>query len=346
MTNFSPAEHSISWLTDEESGFHTVALAADTHTKIITLPYPQELGRGETRQTILRDGIVLIEDEHQFTGSNLPSQIQLARFSVEFSEPTLAINIIHNGTVFFKNVLPFDGRGITEQELVRNPKTTVFSLTTEFAIEQTVKTNASILASNLLLERNALVTLLGENLTQTLLRNLKTEQLPSLSQLEIPSVISSKVKDCLKNDLQGEIRTLAAQANVFDYLCALLIHLDSVAGEVPVSSHIKQKTIKDLHWFLCNLHGKTPTLRELSQKFGLPTYQLNTLFLQTYGQSIYSYIINNRLDQARSAIELTNIPLKLLADKLGYSHANHFSTAFKRKFGYSPGSLRRGNTGP
>lgn len=340
MKNFRPAEHAISWLIDH-SVAETVELTADTNTKIVALPYPPEIGRGETRQTILRDGIVLIEDEHQFTGSNLPPQIQLARFSVEIHEPTLAINIIHSGTVFFKNVLPADERGIKEQELIRDSKTTAFSMTTGFAIEQTVKTDTSISASNLMIERNALVTLLGENLTLTLLRNLKTELLPSFNQLALPTVISAKVKDCLKNDLHGEIRTLAAQTNIFDYLCALLIHLDSVPSEGTMSSHIKQETIKDLHCYISNLNGKTPTLRDLSQKFGLPTYQLNTLFMQTYGQSIYSYIINNRLDQARSAIELSNVPLKVLAAKLGYSHANHFSTAFKKKFGCSPGSLRR-----
>jgi AraC-like DNA-binding protein len=33
--------------------------------------------------------------------------------------------------------------------------------------------------------------------------------------------------------------------------------------------------------------------------------------------------------------------MKALANQLGYSHVNHFITAFKRQFGYSPGTIRR-----
>jgi len=33
--------------------------------------------------------------------------------------------------------------------------------------------------------------------------------------------------------------------------------------------------------------------------------------------------------------------MKTLAHKIGYSHVNHFITAFKKKFGVTPGSLRK-----
>jgi AraC-like DNA-binding protein len=35
------------------------------------------------------------------------------------------------------------------------------------------------------------------------------------------------------------------------------------------------------------------------------------------------------------------VSFRSAATRLGYSHVNHFISAFKRKFGYSPGSLRR-----
>lgn len=37
----------------------------------------------------------------------------------------------------------------------------------------------------------------------------------------------------------------------------------------------------------------------------------------------------------------TGLPMKVLASRLGYSHVNNFINAFKNRFGYSPGSLRR-----
>ncbi|NTW85245.1 MAG: AraC family transcriptional regulator, partial [Holophagaceae bacterium] len=34
--------------------------------------------------------------------------------------------------------------------------------------------------------------------------------------------------------------------------------------------------------------------------------------------------------------------MKALAANLGYSHVNNFIYAFKKKFGYPPGSVRKG----
>jgi len=51
-------------------------------------------------------------------------------------------------------------------------------------------------------------------------------------------------------------------------------------------------------------------------------------------------LTNYRLEQARLAIEKGRQPLKVIAYKVGYSHVNHFITAFKRKYNCTPGSLR------
>lgn len=37
--------------------------------------------------------------------------------------------------------------------------------------------------------------------------------------------------------------------------------------------------------------------------------------------------------------------LKRLAERLGYAHVNNFTIAFKRTFGYPPGSLRKRKAG-
>ncbi len=68
---------------------------------------------------------------------------------------------------------------------------------------------------------------------------------------------------------------------------------------------------------------------------------LNNGFKEIYGCSINTYISGQRLDSAHEVLVKSDIPMKTLAVNLGYSHVNHFITAFRKKFGYSPGSLRR-----
>ena len=52
--------------------------------------------------------------------------------------------------------------------------------------------------------------------------------------------------------------------------------------------------------------------------------------------------MTHRLEAAHAAIQSSDVPLKKLAERLGYAHFNHFNAAFKKKFGYPSGSLRKG----
>lgn len=83
-------------------------------------------------------------------------------------------------------------------------------------------------------------------------------------------------------------------------------------------------------------------LSEIALKFGRSARALNEEFIQEYGESIFSFITNQRLEEARLAIMNSDISLKKLAQRLGYSHVNNFSAAFTRKYGYGPSKLRNG----
>jgi len=47
------------------------------------------------------------------------------------------------------------------------------------------------------------------------------------------------------------------------------------------------------------------------------------------------------MNYARDLLIQPNVAVNDIADELGYQHYNNFSTAFKRKFGYSPASIRQ-----
>lgn len=104
---------------------------------------------------------------------------------------------------------------------------------------------------------------------------------------------------------------------------------------------ISKERIRVLHQQLVHASGKLPTLDELALQYGATPRKLNEAFAAQYGLAIVPYITYYRLQQAHTAVENTSIPLKILADRFGYSHANHFITAFKKRFGYPPGTLRK-----
>jgi len=96
-----------------------------------------------------------------------------------------------------------------------------------------------------------------------------------------------------------------------------------------------------VHNFLLSVGSETPTLQSLSKKFGASPNKLNVEFTNVFGESIFSFLTSYRLEQARLAIKNSDLPLKSIAHRVGYSHVNHFITAFKRKYNQTPGSLRQ-----
>ncbi|MDQ3399196.1 MAG: helix-turn-helix domain-containing protein, partial [Deinococcota bacterium] len=51
-----------------------------------------------------------------------------------------------------------------------------------------------------------------------------------------------------------------------------------------------------------------------------------------------------RLDRARALLEHTGTPIKGIAAAVGYKSVHHFSRAFSRQVGRSPGAYREAST--
>lgn len=106
-----------------------------------------------------------------------------------------------------------------------------------------------------------------------------------------------------------------------------------------------QERLRRLHDDLLRLEGKLPTLEALAARVGLCARRLNGAFAREYGLPIHAFVTDRRLTAAYASIRDTDIPLKQLASRLGYAHVNHFNAAFRKKFGFPPGQLRRAGRG-
>ena len=127
---------------------------------------------------------------------------------------------------------------------------------------------------------------------------------------------------------------------IFQYLIELNIFITSSHESINFLGK-NDFNVDALHAELLQITADIPKLTDLAQKYNVTPSKLNQSFLNKYSQSIYSFLSNQRLEQAYQALSKTNIPMKTLAHKIGYSHVNHFITAFKKKFGVTPGSIRQ-----
>ena len=79
-----------------------------------------------------------------------------------------------------------------------------------------------------------------------------------------------------------------------------------------------------------------PTLQALSEEIGLSLNKLKEGFKQIYGDSVYSFLFDYKMEVARQLLESGSHNVNEVGLKVGYSTASHFISAFKKKFGTTP----------
>ena len=79
-----------------------------------------------------------------------------------------------------------------------------------------------------------------------------------------------------------------------------------------------------------------PTLQALADEIGLSINKLKEGFKQIYGDSVFSFLFDYKMEVARQLLETGSHNVNEVGLKVGYSTASHFITAFKKKFGTTP----------
>jgi AraC-like DNA-binding protein len=85
-----------------------------------------------------------------------------------------------------------------------------------------------------------------------------------------------------------------------------------------------------------------PTLRELADEVGLSLKKLKEGFKEIYGDTVFSFLFDYKMDYARKLLEKGQHNVNEVGLHIGYSTASHFIAAFKKKFGTTPKKYIRG----
>jgi AraC-like DNA-binding protein len=79
-----------------------------------------------------------------------------------------------------------------------------------------------------------------------------------------------------------------------------------------------------------------PTIKELALRVGLNEYRLKAGFKEVYGNTVYGYVMDTRLNHARRMLGNGSMTVNEVSFEIGYHNPSHFIAAFKRKFGLTP----------
>jgi len=82
--------------------------------------------------------------------------------------------------------------------------------------------------------------------------------------------------------------------------------------------------------------SEPPGLQELADEVGLNLKKLKVGFKQIYGDSVYSYLFDYKMEFARRLLDSGSHNVNEVGLKIGYSTSSHFIAAFKKKYGTTP----------
>ncbi|WKA26530.1 helix-turn-helix transcriptional regulator [Bradyrhizobium roseum] len=110
----------------------------------------------------------------------------------------------------------------------------------------------------------------------------------------------------------------------------------SAAADEPQSSYRLGRVLELIE----NSIGEDVSLVTLAEEAGMSPSSFTRAFSKTYGATVHQYILQRRVERAKSLLRATDEAIADIAYRTGFSSQSHLATTFKRLTGVTPGAYR------
>jgi transcriptional regulator GlxA family with amidase domain len=120
----------------------------------------------------------------------------------------------------------------------------------------------------------------------------------------------------------------------------------SVLREIASFQVPKNQKPQSLNWITSYLSfnlAEPLTLEAMAQRAQLSPSRFSAVFKDYYGMPPYQYLLHLRIAHAQELLRSYAFTADEIASYCGFADVHHFSKAFKKITGESPGSFRKGN---
>lgn len=140
---------------------------------------------------------------------------------------------------------------------------------------------------------------------------------------------------------KGLYKKMFLEAKVIELL---VLQLEQIQEYSPPKTYKISKDEIDKMYFARDLilqNLKNPlSLNQLSKELNTNEFSLKKNFKTTFGTTVFGYIQDLKMTQAKQLILEQNLTINQVSDIVGYKNPQHFTAAFKKYFGYVPSKLK------
>jgi AraC-like DNA-binding protein len=138
--------------------------------------------------------------------------------------------------------------------------------------------------------------------------------------------------------LHSSLEKLYTKGKVYE-LISLYFHKSDNEGaqNCPfLEDEVNVEKIQKAKKILIDRMVEPPSLNELADMINLPLAHLKDGFKHIYGETVYAYLLNYKMEYARRLLSTKKYNIAEVSFEVGYSSPSHFIAAFKKKYGATP----------
>lgn len=329
MTN-GHAKYQLHWLENnlsEDIAFHKSGVATWKE-----VPFARDLGVVKLRTQRLGLGITIFQWKFSLTKKALGKKIPLAQITSIHPERALTIASAFGGTIgFYDADLP--------EEILVGPDTELFRVTKGEQTTLHLYGRQEVELIHLGISVKHLNLLLGDTATSALFGMLNLDKAPYCHLQKTSLRIRALLYSTLREINPKKENSFSSQIKIIEYLTSLISKSTAITSrEFNIRLNL---ATEELHHILSSIEDSRGSLVDLAKENNISPRVLDAAFKKRFELSTFAFALGKGLDDAYLEITSTETPLKVISANLGYKHVNHFSAAFKKKFGYSPSKLRK-----
>ncbi len=157
-------------------------------------------------------------------------------------------------------------------------------------------------------------------------------------QEDITPAIAVVLSQIMQHNLHTSIKKLYLKGKIYELISLYF----NKSGDVDLEQcpflldEDNVRKIRKAKEIIISRMTEPPSLADLAEEIGLSLKKLKEGFKQIYGDSVYSFLFDYKMDYARKMLESGQHNVNEVGLKVGYSTASHFIASFRKKYGTTP----------
>lgn len=147
------------------------------------------------------------------------------------------------------------------------------------------------------------------------------------------------IQDIINCERKGLFKKMFLEAKVIELL---LLQLEQIYDNTIANSLIKKSEVEKIYavrdYILDNL-TQNCSLIDLAHKVGTNEFTLKKGFKELFGTTVFGFWNDAKMEEARKMLRTKELSIGEIADVIGYKNPQHFTAAFKRKYGVVPSRI-------